>query len=100
MPPHARRVIPPLQSEPSSPGLAPALQVQVNSASHDSLDLGDVTDASGSDDADEPAKGYDLYVNNPDTIPILPPRPTADILFFFDNTGTEKGKEVICKVCQ
>lgn len=78
MPPRARRAIAPQRPSPS-PAPESRLQVEVDSASHDSFDLDDVTDASGSDDADEPAQGYNLYVNNPDTIPALPKSSTADI---------------------
>jgi hypothetical protein len=93
MPPRTRRAIAPQRSSPSP---APELRLQVDGAAHDSFDLDDVTDASGSDDADEPAQGYNLYVNNPDTIPTLAKSTTADIRFFFDRTGAK----AICKVCR
>ena len=95
MPPRTCRAIAPQRSSPS---LAPELRLQVDDASHDSFDLDDVTEASesGSDDADEPAQGYNLYVNNPDTIPTLAKSTTADIRFFFDRTGAK----AICKVCR
>ncbi len=90
--PRTRQAIAPLESEPSSPSPAPASRPA--STSQDSSDPGD---ASGSDDADEPAHGdYNLYVNNPDAIPILRKSAAPDIRFFFDKSGPM----AVCRVCK